>query len=122
MNPILRKWLYRLAEKAVEKENNFRENFYQRKKQILEEETDKFQCFFYNRLRRLTNLHDEGTQTIVDKWYDCAFTDDGTQEETLKNYVEKEFQSKLNDIYGSCVSDLEEKAKMLDSNYAERNI
>lgn len=122
MNPTLRKWLYRLAEKAVEKENNFREIFYQRRKNILEEETDTFQCFFYNRLRRLTNLHDEGTQTIVDKWYDCAFADDGTQEEKLKNYVEQEFQSNLNDIYGSCVSDLEEKAKMLDLNYAERNI
>jgi len=119
---MLKKWLYRVLEIATKKENRFRELFYQQRKNIPEEKADIFESFFYNRLRRLTNLQDEGTQIIVDRWFDCVFMDEGTQEEQLKNYVEQEFQTKLNDVYGNCVSDLEEKTKLLGVNYAERNI
>jgi len=119
---MLKKWLYRVLEIATKKENRFRELFYQKRKNIPEEKADIFESFFYNRLRRLTNLQDEVTQIIVDRWFDCVFMDEGTQEEQLKNYVEQEFQTKLNDVYGNCVSDLEEKTKLLGVNYAERNI
>lgn len=119
---MLKKWLYRVLEIATKKENRFRELFYQKRKNIPEEKADIFESFFYNGLRRLTNLQDEGTQIIVGRWFDCIFMDEGTQEEQLKNYVEQEFQTKLNDVYGNCVSDLEEKTKLLGVNYAERNI
>lgn len=122
LNPTLTKWLYRLAEKAAKKENSFRELFYQKRKHVPKEKADMFQSFFYNRLRRLTNFQDEGIQIIVDRWFDCVFMDDGMQEEQLKNYVEQKFQSKLNDIYAQCVGDLEEKAKVIGVDYAERNI
>lgn len=118
MNPILRKWLYKLTEKSIGKRNSFRELFYKKYKQILDDEVlVELEAFFYNQMKKLTDIHDEGTQKLAELFFDRTFLNDQTQEELLKKYVEQEFQPKLNDVYERCVIDLEEKVKLLGANY-----
>jgi hypothetical protein len=118
MNPTLKKWLYQLIERLIGKRNNFRELFYKKQKQILDEKIlVDLEVFFYDQLKKLTDLHDEGTQVIAERFFDCTFSNGQTQEEVLKNYVEKEFQSKLNHVYEHCVLALEDKMKSLGADY-----
>ena len=118
MNPIVKKWLYQLTEQSIEKRNSFRELFYKNQKQILNDRVlVELEAFLYNQLIKLSDIHDEGTQKLAEIFFDRTFSNDQTQEELLKKYVEQEFQPKLNDVYERCVIDLEEKVKSLGADY-----
>lgn len=118
MNPTTKKWLYQLTERSTEKRNSFRELFYKKQKQISDDKVlVELEAFFYNQMKKLTNIHDEGTQQLAEKFFDRKFSDVQTQEELLKKYVEQEFQPKLNDVYERCVIDLKEKVKSLGADY-----
>lgn len=118
MNPTTKKWLCQLIERSIEKRNSFRELFYKKQKPILDDEIlVELEVFFYNQMKKLTDIHDEGTQKLAEIFFDRTFCDLQTQEELLKKYVEQEFQPKLNDVYERYVFDLEEKVKSLGADY-----